>query len=180
MQAGNSDALVPVIRSYQQQLYVYCCRMLGNEQDAEDAVQDIFIKAYRSITSYRPSVSFNAWLYKIAYNHCLNLLRRHRLFGTSVLSVPRQPYAESAESSALKDVLSEPLTRALARLSPEDRAILLLHVFHERNYREIGEITGKSPESIRKKLDRVKRKVKALLNRQEEEWACPTGAHLKS
>ena len=78
VQAGEVEAFIPIVQKYQQQLYIYSYRMLGKEQDAEDAVQDIFMKAYKSISRYRPTVSFNAWLYKIAYHSKVDICYRFR------------------------------------------------------------------------------------------------------
>lgn len=172
VQVGQAEAFIPIVRQYQQQLYIYCCRLLGSEQDAEDAVQEIFLKAYKSILSYKPSVSFNAWLYKIAYHHCLNLTRRRRLYEKVGRLFKGQMFAESAEQEFLRGTFSEPLSRALHSLSGEERSILILYVFHDKTYTDIGEITGKSREAIRKKINRVRQKLINRMNMQkgEEQW----------
>ncbi|WP_307471949.1 RNA polymerase sigma factor [Paenibacillus harenae] len=173
VQTGHTEAFSVIVSNYQQQLFVYCCRMLGNEQDAEDAVQDIFLKAFKSIASYKPSAGFNAWMYKISYHHCLNLAHRRRLFGKLVKFISRQSSVESAEQSYERNSFSEPLSRALASLEYVERNLLILYVFHEKTYSEIGVIINKSPESVRKKLTRVRKKIKVMLNKRQEEekWA---------
>ncbi|MGM1047244.1 MAG: RNA polymerase sigma factor [Bacillota bacterium] len=172
LQAGQEEAFIPIVREYQQQLYIYCCRLLGSEQDAEDAVQEIFLKAYKSISSYKPSVSFNAWLYKIAYHHCLNLIHRRQLYEKIGRLLKGQIFAESAEQEFFRGTFSEPLSRALVSLPIEERSLLILYVFHDKSYSEIGEITDKSPDAIRKKLNRIKKKVKDKMNKWqgEEKW----------
>lgn len=171
VQTGQAEAFIPIVKQYQQQLYIYCCRLLGSEQDAEDAVQEIFLKAYKSISSYKPSVSFNAWLYKIAYYHCLNLINRRQLHEKLGRLLKGQIFAESAEQEFLRGTFSEPLSRVLAGLPVEERNLLILYVFHDKTYNDIGEITGKSPEAIRKKMTRIRQKVKDRLKSQgEEQW----------
>jgi len=146
--------------------------MLGREQDAEDAVQEIFLKAYKSILSFKPSVSFNAWLYKIAYHHCLNLIHRRQKNEKVGRWLKGQIFAESAEQEFLRGTFSEPLSRALTGLPVEERSLLILYVFHDKTYTDIGEITGKSPEAIRKKLTRIRQKVKDRMNmwQGEKQW----------
>ncbi|WP_353049494.1 RNA polymerase sigma factor [Paenibacillus sp. ISL-20] len=161
-----------MVREYQRQLYIYCCRLLGSEQGAEDAVQEIFLKAYKSITKYKPSVSFNAWLYKIAYHHCLNVIHRRQLSQKLGRLWKGQIFAESAEQEYLRGTFSEPLLRALVNLTVQDRSLLILYAFHDKTYAEIGEITGKSSEAVRKKLTRIRKRLKDAMNKwqEEEQW----------
>ncbi|MFF2015595.1 RNA polymerase sigma factor [Paenibacillus sp. NPDC058177] len=169
VQQGAAEAFIPIVEAYQRQLFIYCCRLLGDEQDAEDAVQDIFLKAYKSIYSYAQAVSFSAWLYKIAYHHCLNLIRKRQLYDKLSRLWKGHFVAESAEQEYLRGVFNEPLSKALTKLSAEERSLLILYVFHEKSYTEIGEIAGKSPEAVRKKITRVRNKVKDNINSCQEE-----------
>ncbi|ANA82436.1 RNA polymerase, sigma-24 subunit, ECF subfamily protein [Paenibacillus vortex V453] len=172
VQDGDAEAFIPIAREYQRQLYIYCCRLLGSEQDAEDAVQEIFLKAYQSISGYKATVSFNAWLYKIAYHHCLNLLHRRQLSEKLGRLLKGQIFAESAEQEFLRGAFSEPLSRALVSLPAEERSLLVLYVFHDKTYAELSEIIGKTPEAVRKKLTRIRRKVKETMMKWqgEEQW----------
>ncbi|MNI27746.1 ECF RNA polymerase sigma factor SigW [compost metagenome] len=79
IKAGHTDQFEVIVKQYQQQILIYCYHMLGNIQEAEDAKQDVFIKAYEQLHKYRESISFSGWLYKIAYHHCVNKLRRRKL-----------------------------------------------------------------------------------------------------
>ncbi|WP_081949705.1 RNA polymerase sigma factor [Paenibacillus durus] len=79
VQAGEIQDYTYIVKKYQHQIFVYCWRLLGNEQEAEDAVQDILVKAFEKINMYKPTVSFSSWLYKMAYHHCLNLIHRKKL-----------------------------------------------------------------------------------------------------
>ncbi|WP_334074869.1 MULTISPECIES: RNA polymerase sigma factor [Paenibacillus] len=78
-----------------EQIYIYCCRMLGCTQDAQDAVQEIFIKAFTKIRSFEAKATFSSWLYKIAYHHCLNMLRKRNIrlrIGRLMSSVSTKKY----------------------------------------------------------------------------------------
>ena len=79
IQQGNSRQYSLIVKAFQQPIYRYCYRLLANKQDAEDAVQDILVKAYQSLHQYKRAEHFSAWLYRIAYHYCLNLLRKRRV-----------------------------------------------------------------------------------------------------
>lgn len=78
IQGGKLELYAAIVQRYQQRLYVYCYHLLMQREEAEDAVQDVFIKAYEKLSQYAYRQSFSAWLYKIAYHHCLNMLKRRR------------------------------------------------------------------------------------------------------
>lgn len=77
-QAGEANSFESLVRMYQQRIFSFCYYMLGNKQEAEDAVQEVFLKAYRKLKNYRYDYSFSAWLYKIASNHCRTELKRKK------------------------------------------------------------------------------------------------------
>ncbi|MBB3113813.1 RNA polymerase sigma-70 factor (ECF subfamily) [Paenibacillus phyllosphaerae] len=181
-QAGDAQSYRPIVEQLQQQIYVYCCRMLGHAQEAEDAAQEILIKGYNAIASYKPTVSFTSWLYAIAYHHCLNVMRRKRLQRQLMGWMRPQAAEASAEETYERKVFSEPLATALDELSVSDRSLLILHVCEERTYVEIGQITGKSPEAIRKKVMRIKARMKRVIEAWEgdEQWRVPALARTKT
>ncbi|WP_284239400.1 RNA polymerase sigma factor [Paenibacillus glycanilyticus] len=156
---------------YQRRIFIYCCRMLRDEQDAEDAAQDIFVRAYESIHRYKPTVGFTAWLYKIAYRHCLNLLRRSRLLQQKRLLF-RQDQDEAAESPEQivdRYLFGPPLDAVWQRLTLTEHNLLILSVFEEKTVTEIADIIGRNPESVKKRITRTKQKVRDMLKKEEEQ-----------
>ncbi|MCM3127812.1 sigma-70 family RNA polymerase sigma factor [Paenibacillus sp. MER 78] len=143
--------------------------MLNSEQDAEDAIQEIFLKTYKAIPSYTPKISFNSWIYKIAYNHCMNILRKRKLNSKldSILKLDSSnKYLENFDTGVFSPHLEEIFFKVLR---DEERNLMILHVFHEKNYQEIAEIIGKSPEAIRKKISRIKEKIKIEYTKSRKE-----------
>ncbi|WP_338554432.1 RNA polymerase sigma factor [Paenibacillus sp. KS-LC4] len=173
VQAGETGLYAAVVQAFQQPLYHYCLRLLASRQDAEDAVQDIFVKAYEAIEGYTPKVHFSAWLYRIAYHHCLNLLRRQRLQKQWLrLFRPSEMTAASAEEEMNNRLYTPALAAALAKLSLEERNLLILRVFEEKSYAELGVIMGKSPDALKKRMSRMKQRIKQqLLEKGEEAWS---------
>ncbi len=167
VQQGNREIYAWIVGQFQQPLYRYCCRMLGNRQDAEDAVQDILVKAYQSIGTYKKEVSFSAWLYRIAGNHCLNLLRRRRM-QERILRLFRPETAAAGAEQFMESRLFNPgLEAALGLLSPEERNILVLRVFEELTFQEMGQILGSSPNALHKRMERIKQKVRSTMKTEE-------------
>lgn len=170
IQQGRQERYVEVVRVYQQAMYRYCLRLLGHRQDAEDAVQDIFVKAFEAIPRYRYTTGFSSWLYAIAHRHCLNQLRNRnrqtrllqRLFGSV-------PSAESPEQAMDSKLFSPPLMSAMAALSPEERSVIILRVFEERTYEELGAILGCKPEAAKKRFNRARMKVQRKWDKRREE-----------
>nr|WP_280142882.1 sigma-70 family RNA polymerase sigma factor [Paenibacillus sp. 453mf] len=144
-----------VIQRFQRQMYVYCKLLLNDKDQAEDAVQDIFIKSYQDINSYSPTVSFQAWLYKIAYHHCLNLNKK-KANDRKLFHIFKELYRSTLQyhidsSSELQDILDP--------LSMEEKHILLLRAVEEYSYDEIAEVMDLKPATIRKKYERLRKKL---------------------
>jgi RNA polymerase sigma factor (sigma-70 family) len=171
VQSGHTQEYAHIVQAYQRQIYIYCFRMLGNEQEAEDMVQDVLVQGYISIHSYKPTASFSAWLYKIAYHLCLNILRKRKFqFKVSWL-FRSDAVAESPEQIIVNNAFSPPLANAINSLSPQEQGLLILRVFEDKSFTEIGQIVGKSPDAVKKKLMRIKNKVRLTFDKWEEtEW----------
>ncbi|WP_225999788.1 RNA polymerase sigma factor [Paenibacillus sp. BJ-4] len=174
VQAGEVQDYAFIVKKYQHQILVYCWRLLGNEQEAEDAVQDILVKSFEKINMYKPTVSFSSWLYKIAYYHCLNLIRRKKLHQTLKLGLftHNMTATDSAAQIIESQLFSEPLSRALNKLTAEERSLLVLRIFEEKSFGEIGEIMNKSQEAVKKKYSRTKIKLKKMISPMKEEEEC--------
>lgn len=172
IQAGEVFLFSDIIRLYQQRIYLYCFRLLNNKEEAEDAVQDVLIKAYQNIGQFKPQADFTSWLYKVAYHHCLNLLRRHK-FQNQLRRLLRQDVTvRSAEQTVENRLFSEPVSLALERLNAEDRNLLILRIFEDKSFAEIGEILGVSTATVRKRYERTRSKLKKAIERKEKQlWA---------
>ncbi|WP_249901695.1 sigma-70 family RNA polymerase sigma factor [Paenibacillus sp. PK3_47] len=167
VQNGDTGQFAFIAESFQQPVYRYCCRLLGNRQDAEDAVQDILVKAYQSLGQYKPDAGFSAWLYKIACNHCLNLLRRRRLQRHVMRIFRPETLAASAEQTLEERLYSPSLELALDKLTLEERNILVLRVFEELTFLEMSQILNISPNALHKRMERIKRKVRETIMSEE-------------
>lgn len=171
VQGGDAEAYQPIVEALQSPIYAYCCRLLGNRQEAEDAAQDILFKSYKRILDYRPSVSFSAWVYKIAYRHCLNLLRRRSLH-RSLQHLFLSPTSYSAEQTLEDKMFEEPLAGVIGRLTSEERNLLVLRVLEDKSFADIAVILGKSHEAVKRKFSRLRSKIRDKMKESEVADLC--------
>src|SRR5690349_12762903 len=117
---GEPWALEQLYHSHQPQLFALCCRLLERAEDAEDAVQATFVRAFRALPRFRGESSARTWLYRIATNEALGILRRRRDVS------PLEDGTVSLPDRSASVVERLAVRAALARLSPDHRAILVL------------------------------------------------------
>ncbi|WP_407703454.1 RNA polymerase sigma factor [Streptomyces triticirhizae] len=131
----------------------------GGSADAEDAVQDAFVSAWRRLPEFRGEAAFRSWMYRIVTNRCLNLLRARR--PTAPLEAVAEPAAPEARASPARTVENlaavRALREALGGLSPEQRACWVLREFHGLAYQEIARAVGITQQAVRGRLFRARR-----------------------
>ncbi|EST26404.1 hypothetical protein N566_23925 [Streptomycetaceae bacterium MP113-05] len=156
---GDEQAFETLVRRHSLVLLSLAHRLLGSRSDAEDAVQDAFVSAWRRLPEFRGDAAFLTWMYRIVTNRCLNQLRSRRPV-TDLDSVPepaapeyRSSPARAAETQAALDSLS----RVLADLTPEQRACWVLRELHGLSYEEIAKAVGTSHQAVRGRIFRVRR-----------------------
>jgi len=138
-------------------------RMLRNSEDARDIAQSVFMKAFQSLSSYDPQYKFYSWIYRMAINESLNILR---VRGRSAGPVDERHPEEGAGPSELladeqrRDVVLE----AVDRLKPEHRAVIVLRYFVDRNYEDMGEILGIDAKTVKSRLYTARQLLKDQLS----------------
>ncbi|WP_308639606.1 RNA polymerase sigma factor [Paenibacillus silvisoli] len=153
VKAGNTDAFRHVIENYRLPLYRYVYHMLQSREEAEDAVQDVFLQVLKNVEKYSLHISFTAWLYKIAYRHCLNLIRKRNGL-ISRLHLFHRPAVTPDYDSKLR------VNELLRELTLEEKQIVLLRVVEEMTFEEISEILECKPATVRKRFERTRNKLK--------------------
>ncbi|MFS0556704.1 RNA polymerase sigma factor [Brevibacillus sp. 179-C9.3 HS] len=158
---GADDRYTDIMKSYQTPIFHYCYHILGNRYEAEDATQEVFIKAYRNLQKYSPSMPFAAWLYKIAYHHCIDLIRKRKWTRMLPFLVPTKEPQSDIEQHIENVYFSEDVFLAMQTLSVEERTLLLLRSVEEKTYEEISLIMNKNAASLRKKFERTAAKFRS-------------------
>ncbi|MFJ2555836.1 MULTISPECIES: RNA polymerase sigma factor [unclassified Streptomyces] len=156
---GDEEAFETLVRRHSPVMLQLATRLLGSRTEAEDAVQDAFVSAWRKLPEFRGASAFRTWMYRIVTNRCLNQLRARRP-ATDLDSVP-EPAAPEHQSSPARVAESHAATRALAvamaGLSPEQRACWVLRELHDMSYENIAETVGISLQAVRGRVFRARR-----------------------
>lgn len=162
IQEMNEISVEELLAEYHRQIYVYCYNILRNAHDAEEAVQEVFLKAYES-NKIREIDNHNAWLYKIAYNHCINKVRRNAL-------IEFIPFTEKRPQKEIQYELHEDLELdyILSKLTAKERAIIVLRVIEDKDFADIATILNISASAARKRFERVKLKIQKIIERRVE------------
>jgi len=173
-----------LVQRYQGRIYNAAFRILGNSEEAEEVVQDTFVKVHQNMPKFQRQSSFSSWVFRIAHNHCVDLLRaRQRRSGFSLLSYDPQAAPaddESAEGSLgvvsqLADSGPSPaqaldfkeqeavIEASLKELPDTQRAVVVLHDIEGLSYQEISEIVGANLGTVRSRLHYGRLKLRQLL-----------------
>jgi RNA polymerase sigma-70 factor (ECF subfamily) len=161
-QAGDRQAFCQLVNHYQRPIYHLCYRMLPDSMTAEDAAQEVFLRAYLKLASYDNAYKFSTWLYAIATHYCLDWLKRRRLKLVSWEDVtPEQPFVVDSlpqpEVSLLKTEEVEAVGHLIQTLKPDQRALVILKYWSDLSYEEIGSIFGMTTSAVKSKLFRARR-----------------------
>ncbi|MCH7323426.1 sigma-70 family RNA polymerase sigma factor [Solibacillus sp. MA9] len=144
-----------IISSHYDKIYKYCYSILRNVEDAEDAVQEVFLKAMKS-NNLSSINNPNAWLYKVAYFHCMNKLKRKKILSFV-------PFIEFENTvNVVENEQDEQLHNILNQLKPDERALVVLRIIENYSFEEIAAIMDKPAPTIRKRYERLKEKIRKM------------------
>lgn len=161
--AGDPQAFAALVEQYEKPVYNLALRMLRNSEDARDIAQSVFMKAYQNLSNYDPQYKFYSWIYRMAINESLNILRvRGRNAGPVDERVPEEG-AGPAELLA-EDQTREVVLEAVERLKPEYRAVIVLRYFVDRDYEDMGEILGIDAKTVKSRLYTARQLLKDQLS----------------
>lgn len=164
IRSGDEAAFTELYQQYAPRLYNLAFRMAGTANDADDLLQDIFLLSYRKIGSFRGDSSLGTWLYRLAMNHCLDVLRsRQSRMGQQTDSLDEEGAAEPRSAPALGAVSRIDLDRAIGFLPPACRAAFLLHDVEGFGHQEVGAILGISEGTSKSQVHKARLRIRAYL-----------------
>ena len=168
--AGDAGAFAALVEGHQERLLRLCERLLGDAEEARDAAQEVFLKAYRKAGEVRPQGQVYTWLYRIGVNHCLNKLRRRKLVrflrwqdpGDADVPGFDPPDTGADPVTALEARRRWQATRqAISRLPENQRAVLVLVRFEGLSYKQTAEVLGITEGAVESRLVRAMRRLEA-------------------
>lgn len=165
-QAGDEAAFTQIVSRYHARVHYYLRKMLGGDDRAEDAAQELWIDVFRSIPKLRDASVFRSWIYRLARDRAFRTIRsaKSQAIDVSLIDV--------ADDSDQADFTPEDAARvhdALDQLSPEQREVLLLTFVESMTYSQIASIVGCEVGTVRSRIYYGKRALKQILERTEHE-----------
>lgn len=167
--AGDRAAFDVIVERHRRNVYQLCYRFVGNQDDAADLSQDVFVRAFRGLKNFKGESSLGTWLYRIGVNVCLN-----RLAAKAPVSESLEPLlassderiasgGESASDALLRGERERRVRAAIARLPKKQRATLILRVYHELPHEQIAGILGNSVGAVKANFFHAMNNLRKLL-----------------
>jgi RNA polymerase sigma-70 factor, ECF subfamily len=175
--AGNAESFATLINQYDRHIYRLALNITGNQEDAEDVLQDSFLKAYSNLGQFQGDSRFYTWLVRIAVNEALMKLRKRR--GAAWVSldepaetddrslIPREieDWGENPEQSYARVELQDILNQAMEELEPQFRTVFLLRDVEEFSTKETAKMLNLSVPAVKSRLLRARLKLREQLNK---------------
>ncbi|WP_296382036.1 sigma-70 family RNA polymerase sigma factor [Winogradskyella sp.] len=165
---GNPIAQMQIYDKYCKAMYTIACRYLNNEEDAKDAMQEGFLKAFVSISSYKPKATFGAWLKRIIINQCLDMLKKRKIeFSDNeveILELIEDKGWDFDSSISKQEILNE-----IEQLSQKHKIVVQLYLIEGYDHQEISDILEIPIKTSRTHLRRGKLKLQDLLKQKYNE-----------
>lgn len=164
--AGDNDAFGQLVERHEVNVYGLCLKMLKNPEDAEDCLQEVFVKAYKALPNFREEARFSTWVYRIATNAALMRIRKKKLDTVSLdqdvelgeTSVPREvaDWTTNPSSSIMNDELSTVLTTHINELPANNRIVFVLRDVHGLSTEETAGVLGLTVPAVKSRLHRAR------------------------
>ena len=172
VQSGDTECFACLIDKYSRPIHSLVFRIVGNREDTEELTQDIFMKIYRNLDSFKGESNFSTWIYRIAYNTAISETRKKKYellsFDDTVINNITESDVANAFGHVDKTEQIESLEKALKDLSPDERALILFFYMKDKSIDEISDITGFSVSNVKTKLHRIRKKLYILMTNKKE------------
>ena len=178
---GDQDSFEQLVRLYEKRVFALTLRMCRNPEDAAEAAQEAFLAAWQGLAFFRGESSFSTWLYRLASNACVDLLRREGRHRTAAgpslndeewnLDIPDR--AASPQEAAEQSELRGQIEAGLQALSPEHREVLILRELHQLSYDEIADALSLDIGTVKSRISRGRKQLRNFLLKSGNFSAAP-------
>jgi RNA polymerase sigma factor (sigma-70 family) len=169
---GDASAFSILVDRYKDLVFSLTIKMLKNREEAEEVSQDTFIKVYKSLPKFKGDSKFSTWIYKIAYNSCLDRLKKNKKFYNNVPIDEFTEHQVKTIDNALENLETKEREQAIqdciALLPSEDGFLLTLYYFEEQSLEEISKVMHLTPNNVKVKLFRSRKKLATILKERLE------------
>lgn len=169
---GDTKAMTVLVDRYKDLIYTLALRMLKNREEAEEVSQDTFIKMYKSLSKFKGDSKFSTWLYKVAYNNCLDRIKKNKKQWNDVAIDEFSEYQIKTLDNALDNLMAEERQQTIQnclQLLPSDESFLLtLYYYEDLSLEDISKIVGITANNVKVKLFRSRKKLTTILKQYLE------------
>ena len=168
--SGKTEHYEYFLDCYSQQVFVLVDRIVSCQEEAEELTQDVFLKAFQQLSSFKAESSFSTWIYRIATNTALSAIRKRK---NEVIRLDDSVFANLSDTQvdeALEDDSEEQLQRlqrAMDQLEADERALITLYYMEEKPLAEVAFIVGLTEANVKVKLHRIRKKLYLFIKNQE-------------
>ena len=176
--AGNTEAFRTIVEDHQEFAYAVAFRFVGNEDDAEDLVQEAFVRLWKNLKSYRKEIKLSTWLYRIVVNLCLDFLksnyRRRKQSNLDLNSGQFVQDSSTPEKEFQQRELMQIIQNTATELTPKQRAVFILRDLEELSVEEVIEILSMSAGNVKSNLfyarQKMSEKLKAFYQTSDKQF----------
>lgn len=165
---GHTDAFVHIVRRYERMVFTIVNKIVSRRVEAEDIVQEIFIKVFQSLKQFREESNFATWLYRIAYNTTISELRKRKHEFTAIddnfSNIPDDEISDALDEITTEDKL-QLLDTVLKKLPPDDALLISMFYINDQSVKNISIITGNSEANVKVKLYRIRKIINFEINK---------------
>lgn len=164
--AGDGDAFGELVLRHEGKVYGLCLKMLGNPEDAEDCLQEVFVKAFEALPNFREEAKFSTWIYRIAYNACLMRIRKKKLetvsldrpvrLGEDTIERDVVDWTTNPRADVMNEELNAVLNQHINELQPDNRIVFVLRDMHGLSTDDTASVLGLSVPAVKSRLHRAR------------------------
>jgi RNA polymerase sigma factor (sigma-70 family) len=169
---GDSNSFSVLVERYQNMVFALALKMLKHREESEEVSQDTFIKVYKSLSKFNGESKFSTWIYRIAYNTCLDRIKKNSKYNNNVeineITSNEISHTESIFDSLENKERSIIVKQCMDKLPEDERIIIHLFYFEELNLKEIVEIVSMTEGNMKVKLFRARKKLFSIFKESVE------------
>jgi len=166
---NDANAYASLVEKHKSMVFTIALKIVRNREDAEEIAQDVFVKAYQSLATFKKESKFSTWLYRIVYNASISKTRKKNLETTNINYDIVENYSEDDINNNLnrleENEQKKIINTVLKKLNPEDHLLVTLYYFEEKSVEEISEIADISQSNVKVKLFRTRKKLYGEIQR---------------
>jgi RNA polymerase sigma-70 factor (ECF subfamily) len=165
VKAGQTNYFSYIVEQYQDIVFSIALKVLKNREDAEEMAQESFIKAYKSLHTFKGNAKFSTWLYRITYNNCITEVRKRKIHFASTDDIEIKDESTEINLDGIpEENRAQAVKKAVEQLPEEQYTLILLYYFEEQSIEEISKVTKLSESNTKVKLFRARKKLYTILN----------------